>query len=110
MFAYALPPIDHWTGWKTEGEFLNDLNGDYLPLGESEYLATKERALILARDAGWEGDMREGPFIAGLPTHNTGDDREVLIGWKQDNNGTTFIVSPYRLSWLEAAGYMATAA
>ena len=39
-----------------------------------------------------------GPFFSGLPTdEETG---EVIVGLKQDNNGTTFIWSPYDLTWL----------
>ncbi len=101
MFAYALTPIDHWTGWMSEAEFLSQLGEGYMPVDESAYLATKDRALDLARSAGWEGDIRQGPFIAGLPTN---DEHLFLLGWKQDNNGTTYIVSPYRLPWVEAEG------
>ncbi|MGY4437046.1 hypothetical protein ACVWWO_009523 [Bradyrhizobium sp. F1.13.1] len=101
MFAYALNPIDHWTGWMTEAQFLAQIRAGYMPVDEAGYFAAKNRALDLARSAGWEGDVRQGPFIAGMPS---GDERHFLIGWKQDNNGTTYIVSPYRLPWIEADG------
>jgi hypothetical protein len=58
-------------------------------------------ARSIARRVHWEGDIRSGsgPFICPIPDgDSTG---EYLIAWKQNNNGTTFIASPFRLSWLE---------
>ncbi len=71
----------------------------------SPYEKMKQHALQIARKVGWEGDIREGPFIAGLPTDKGGEDGKVMIAWKQDNNGDTFIVSPIRLKWLETGDY-----
>ncbi|MET4789568.1 hypothetical protein ABIF64_001746 [Bradyrhizobium japonicum] len=106
MFAYARGAIDFWTGWKTEQEFLRELQGDHDSSNAvNEYNALKVQAMELAKKVGWEGDVRQGPFIAGLPTHETADDGHFLIAWKQDNNGDTFVVSPYRLPWLEDGDY-----
>jgi hypothetical protein len=58
-----------------------------------------ERAQFIARRVGWEGDVREGPWFCPLPAE--GSDETFLIVWKQDNNGQTFVASPYRLPWLE---------
>jgi hypothetical protein len=57
-----------------------------------------ENAKEQFRRAGWEGDVRMGPFFAGLPTND--ETGEVMVGLKQNNNGTTFIWSPFELTWL----------
>jgi hypothetical protein len=102
IFVYDCGPIDWWVGWATEKEFLAQLAA--LQFGEeatSAYHHRRHAGLVLARKAGWEGDMREGPFVAGLPSEP--GTFEYLIAWKQDNNGQTFVVSPVRLPWLEDA-------
>ena len=109
MFVYARAPINFWHGWLTEDAYrrqLVELDTQQGELGgESDaiakYEARRDAALALARRVGWEGDIREGPFIAGLPTDNSGKDGLTMIAWKQDNNGATFVVSPFRLPWLE---------
>jgi hypothetical protein len=55
----------------------------------------------MALEAGWEGDIRHGsgPFVCPLPDGDCGS--EYLIAWKQDNNGSTFIASPFCLPWLK---------
>ena len=65
----------------------------------AEYEKLRDEAFELARAKGWEGDTRQGPFIAGIPTgdYTTG----ILIAWKQGNNGITFIASPFKLPWLD---------
>lgn len=57
-----------------------------------------ERAKHLARDQGWEGDFREGPFVMPVLV-----ELEVSYAfvWKQDNNGSTFVLSPVPLPYLE---------
>jgi hypothetical protein len=48
---------------------------------------------------GWEGYIREGPYRAPLPC---GDPScKYMVAWRQDNNGDTFIASPFHLPWLE---------
>lgn len=46
----------------------------------------------------WHGDMREGPFFSPLPAIWGAP---IVVGWKQDDNGTTFWGSEHRLGWLE---------
>lgn len=109
LYAYGRDPIDFWPGWMTEPHFKASLSDRYHMDSDvleaiSRYEAFKTSAMELAKKAGWEGDIREGPYIAGLPTHDTADDRHIMIAWKQDNNGHTFIVSPYPLRWLEETG------
>jgi len=108
MFAYARGPIDFWDGWLTEDEYLTPVKKVYswgpdAQRNDVEYQDLKKAAFKLARKVGWEGDIRpdSGPFVAGLPGDEIGMDGNIMIAWKQDNNGETFIVSPFRLQWLE---------
>lgn len=50
-----------------------------------------KHAQQLAGEKGWEGDFRGDAHVFMLPTEN-----EFTYGfaWKQENNGTTYIVSP----------------
>lgn len=106
MFAYVREPIDHWLGWMTEDQYCLQVRADSRDSKIAEksirkYKAFRGRAYALGMKADWDGDINEGPFIAGLPTNRTADDGHIMIGWKQSNNGTTYIVSPLKLPWLE---------
>jgi hypothetical protein len=106
MFVYARMTIDFWAGWLEEAEYKNQLpRRFYTPEDIKNALAKYESFLEkgkgLAAKVGWEGDMRDGPYVAGLPKPASGRDGQVMVAWKQDNNGDTFIVSPLRLPWLE---------
>jgi hypothetical protein len=102
MYVYSLPPLDDWQGWmKAKGAKTNPYTGtDDLPEANIEHETFLRNALAAARQAGWEGDFREGPFISVLPDPNNMCSA-VYVGWKQDNNGTTFIVSPFPLPHLD---------
>jgi hypothetical protein len=106
MFAYQTGPIDVWTGWLTEAQYLDQLakeeeEGFGSSSSVAKYEELRSQAFDLAKKAGWEGDIRQGPFIAGLPTDSIGADGKIMVAWKQDNNGTTFVVSPIKLPWLD---------
>ncbi len=62
--------------------------------------AAKEVAIEL----GWEGDMRDGPYVSVLPDP-AGDQSLFLVGFKQSNNGLTFIGSQVELPHLGNAGW-----
>jgi hypothetical protein len=70
----------------------------------SEVVSRFQHATRLATRIGWEGDFRNGPFISAMPAEHGNGYSEFLIAWKQDNNGTTFIASPFPLLWLEDDG------
>jgi hypothetical protein len=103
IFCYAIGPIDFWTGW-TKPDGLFDLHADADGLDRDGYEDWLVRVEGLARDLGWEGDRTVGPLIAGLPGDTLGG--EFMIGWKQSNNGVTFIASPRPLTWLGKPGAM----
>jgi len=49
---------------------------------------------------GWEGDVRDGPFIAGLPPAHKGSESDLMVAVKQEENGLVFVWSPHELTWL----------
>lgn len=73
--------------------------GDTLSFDDlNNFLTSWNDAKKLAKDNSWEGDFREPPRVFWIP-----DDQEFVYGfvWKQDNNGSTFVVSPYPLNHLK---------
>ena len=105
--VYVLGPIDHdWDKLKTvretvadianyEDEFTeaHDLNTDSV----RSFLESWDTAKAAATKSGWEGDFRHAPYVFWLPAE-TGFDHGFVF--KQDNNGTTFVVSPQDLPTL----------
>jgi hypothetical protein len=104
MFVYTVSPIDHWSFWvrldaipRTSGDRLDDFDGlDAVTRDEVEARLDAARPTLIK--LGWEGDMRAGPFVTGFPAIDGWP--EYLIGFKQDNNGETFIISPRSLPFL----------
>jgi len=89
FYIYERDPIDDWSGY--DWLFMEDLilNKKWLNL-------LYHTLTLLKRYSNWEGDIREGPFIARLP----GDEYDVssfVVLLKQDNDGATYIVSRYSL-------------
>jgi hypothetical protein len=93
LYVYSVGPIDNWFGWSKLRSFKSGLHYD-----ANEFHWFWAAAQKAARECGWEGDIREGPYIAAIP----GDSQQrIIISWKQANNGTTFVISPVMLRWLE---------
>jgi len=61
----------------------------------SEWSQAKE----LAEKKGWEGDFSHEPAVFWIPLQDT--DFAYGFVFKQANSGTTFVVSPKPLPWLE---------
>ncbi|HQS18588.1 hypothetical protein [Reyranella sp.] len=105
MFVYSLMAIDFWSGWKSEDDHKKELVAQANDLHEAAaswdlFLLFKRKAFDLAKKVGWEGDIRSGNFfVSGLPAEGAS---EIMIAWKQDNNGQTFVASPFALPWLDA--------
>jgi hypothetical protein len=113
MIIYVIDAIDWWYGWTPLERVLQQIVHDLINNHRQEVPETPysiehitnrwNQASNLARENGWEGDFRNdegGPWFCPLPINDSGNS-EYLIAWKQDNNGTTFVVSPYPLPWLE---------
>ena len=101
LYVYTPPPIDYWTGWVTVTKAMSGGHGQDLedePYADDELSANLGKAKELAAGCGWEGD---GTWrIAGLPPEDVAGPLYVLAV-KQSNNGTTFIITPRELPWLQ---------
>lgn len=110
MYAYHIAPIDFmWDALPTVKEFIKKLHDQYQVSNYEEYndfpnfdcrkfLSDLKKGEEIAGKIGWEGDFRIEPHVFMLPL----DELEFVYGfaWKQDNNGSTFIISPVDLPWL----------
>lgn len=113
MIVYVCSPIDNnWESLQSVSQYAQELGArDAAVIAEhgekgllsfdytvNDFLKDWEEAKSSAYEHGWEGDCRQGPSIFWLP-----DETGFSYGFvfKQDNNGTTFIVSPKRLPWIE---------
>lgn len=102
-------PIDFWQGWLTiDAVVLEELKDpDRWLRGSSldSLFRFMQAAMDKARtiDCGWEGDIREGPYVIGLPPPEGDYDVFYAVAWKQDNNGDTFVASPFLMTWMEPA-------
>ncbi len=117
IYVYSCAPIDLWHGPVEALEYVNDqprfysvqsMMDDNLPVsGWSEDQEEAEAVVSLLRDGTklarnlmWEGDFRTPPHICFVPYPDAIGFKKILV-WKQDNNGTTFVVSEISLPWLE---------
>ena len=102
VHIYKIAPMDHWIGWREEYDFLNDLeklDDDSYGAAIQAYEAFNVHAYHKACKAGLGAETYDGPYVAALPTSD-GEIR-LVMAWKQENNGTTFIASPVSLEHLE---------
>lgn len=111
-YQYMLPPIDGFIGAIQLDEFKKSLEisdhreeSEYFSKGAGRILAELELEMKTLKE--WEGDIRNKEiYVFAVP-----DEMETSIGlvWKQDNNGTTFIISPVELphlkKYMEDVGY-----
>lgn len=107
-FVYPMSPIDmNWDFLDTVEETLKKMTDQATEEPDMRqsfqsahgFLKAWDEARELAKANGWEGDFRGSPYVFWLP-----DEVEFLYGfaWKQDNNGSTFIISPKPLPHLNA--------
>lgn len=103
--VYELGPIDWgWENLKTVAQTLAqiakspaadiDYSKDVDTEGVRSFLDSWESAKQAALNTGWEGDFRHEPCVFWLP-----GEMNFVHGFvfKQDNNGTTYVVSPQEL-------------
>lgn len=108
--VYSIPPIDfRWQHLKTVGTSAAEIAAEethakvagvetHSDPDLGEFMARWEEAKDLARDQGWDGEFREPAVVFWMPVEGTFEPGFVI---KQDNNGTTFVVSPVPLPHLE---------
>ncbi|MCA7086064.1 hypothetical protein K7G19_20960 [Cupriavidus sp. DB3] len=112
FYAYHIVPIDFgWHLLSTVEETAARLGADEARSRVSGDIVEEptvaafadlyKRAQTAAMHAGWEGDFRQGPVVFWIPEQ---DGFYPGFVWKQDNNGSTFVVSPVRLPHLEKIG------
>lgn len=121
FFVYDMSPIDHnWSMLRSveetrleierKGAFIDDWMPDDragAPANRGfeemqRFMAYWDRAQQAAMAQGWEGDFRGRPFVMWVPSYDRCDLVPAFV-WKQDNNGTTFVVSPVELPHLVGA-------
>lgn len=112
IYVYEMSPVDFWQGWQPATAVVTSEVDEFgqPPEGKvsrQEYDAAWDLAAATAAEAGWEGDIRGEVYVSALPAAGAVTSK-LLLGWKQDNNGTTYIASPYPLSYLSEAGWTAT--
>lgn len=110
MFTYHIAPID--TGWenlRTVDQTIEDLDTVELRANPKGYGPAPDvsvddfeyawgEAKELAYGAGWEGDFKHDPVVFWVPVT---DGFQYGFVFKQDNNGSTFVVSPVPMPWFD---------
>jgi len=110
MYVYCVDPIDFgWENLSTVAETAARLGAATAVaavdkqkhagplLDVSEFLHAWEVAQVTASGAGWEGDFRDDPVVFWIPY---ADGFRFGFVFKQDNNGTTFVLSPVEMPWV----------
>ena len=110
MHTYKIMPIDF--GWEnlptvsgvaaqlaaSDARAVAEGHSPTIDPGSQELLLQWSLAKDAAAAAGWDGDFRGQPRVFWVPEEGRFAAAFVL---KQDNNGTTFVVSPHPLPHLE---------
>lgn len=95
LYGYCICPIDYWVGATEYMMFFRSAEPNDA-LFVTDMLVAGQR--LAKEELSWNGDVREGPYVMALP----GDTAcELVVAWKHDNNGDTFIISPVELPWLD---------
>ncbi len=96
-YHYETGPIDAFWGCIPIEEFLNSEEEQGI-----NCTGIITRLMRECRKFGaWEGDMNRGVLVFALPCDSGRLEMEIGFIWKQSNNGTTFIISPRELPWIE---------
>lgn len=95
-YCYECPPIDFWGGWQTLDINSFGLDSDE-PFGEFNMLVEELEDTIRGFKTFWEGDGQWR--FSGLP-HGEVYSNCLMFAIKQQNNGITYVLSPFKLPWL----------
>ena len=107
MFVYYCNAIDDWSGWQDPVDLFRPYLWNKAGLERDIYLdgcrwkPFWDEAQALARSIGWEGDIRDGPYVTVIPPRGSGEEPLLIVAWKQDNNGDTMIASDVELPWVD---------
>lgn len=86
VYIYSCPPMDLY--WKNCPDYLDFLK----TLGNYDYKNYLNLMVVAIKNAiCFEGDFAVKPVLMTIPTHDC--EPQVVIAWKQGNNGTTFYAS-----------------
>lgn len=102
MYIYQLAPVDDFFGAVPVEEWLDTLSSNHRGVSlrdAASQLMNAAFRVATAVGSEWEGDCHV-VHVFGLPPADTYCDLQLGLIWKQGNNGTTFVVSPYPLPWL----------
>ena len=105
MVIYACGPIDWWYGWTPLEQVLEKaMSRPGFPDFPLRAADIHERLQQARRFCPFkDSELRQGeggPWFCPLPLDDPGN-YEFLLAWKLDNNGTTYVVSPFQLPWLD---------
>jgi hypothetical protein len=109
MPAYELPPIDYWAGTiEFDPEYEAKIAAEPEPAGifgeaharSTELTELHRRAVVVFRELHWEGD---GGWVYGAVPGDT--TTQLWISVKQENNGTTYVLSPVAMPWLDRLAF-----
>ncbi len=111
LYVHEVSPLDDFEGLTPLSTWISDARGDdedenvlfalqTTAEKQNERLRWSLRALFALEDAKtcWEGGFRGQPYVGSLPLPPEASPYLVV---KQDNNGTTFIVSEVPLGYLD---------
>ena len=110
MFRYQISPVDRFEGCKTLAQYIadcaeseNECKGMYEDASLSRVLDDLiSETVMVYRDGYWEGDIIDHIYVLPLPPADLSDGcMDIGFIWQQRNNGTTFVLSPRELPWLE---------
>jgi hypothetical protein len=113
VYVYRLCAIDDWAGWQRLDHFVQrcqiprDPKEDYFADAVDPDLAIKTLVFVMeaagaAARFGWEGDIRgHTVYVSALLPSPLSSGGNLVVGWKQDNNGCTFIASRWPIRQYE---------
>ena len=96
FYYESIQPIDDWSAWKPLEEYLRRSDPQYDRLQIQRTLQLVVSLIYEARDkVGVYPDLRQGDdsgiYVSGIPVD------DLVVAFKLDNNGTTFVSSPHEL-------------
>lgn len=94
MFIYECSIIDHWTGWQKIDSWILDVKPSHLEA---------RKMLTDVWEQFYKGKIppmrKDEMYYTGTFPFEAGDcDCQIMVGWKEDDNGTTYIAAPHLIA------------